>query len=544
MFEKMLTFIAAMLLALPAMAAKKNIVLAPMKSNGPEACLIIIQGADIPNEAYVPLAKELQFQSPMNLWIGIPHFPMDYAEPLVLDKGIQEMLADLSNAGMNTSTYFYAGHSLGGAMIQLWVDQHVESVTGQLLLGSFLTRVWKKDYIFNYNVPTMTIGGELDGLARVTRIAEAYYTQITDSSIPDAATRFPVTVLEGVSHMQFASGEIPSLVLKRDLIPEVEYSEAHKLIAADMNVFMNTLVDGVDKFNLSKGKLNERLQETSEFIDPILQALHLEGYHNFRPPCLCGTDVCEPMSNCTAFCPFTQSFSQPTMGGGLPGLTISDRDSFHDVWETEPTVHLAQIYNSCETTSEEAPCELQMSTITQGVYHNGEDLEIWKKHFDVPGLDFGYFPISAVEMRTKMISRQQSWTHAGVDGVQFEDTDGGGARCSEINQKSIDWAQNTAGARTIERFYSKGKGQPYIVGPDKDVCPAGPCWIWQELQYVPAADNSTVQLISPQFVTATDFKIPKSAGFHYCKVLSPARALEWLYVDGLRQFGSLASQRI
>ena len=188
------------------------------------------------------------------------------------------MLVDLSNAGMNTSTYFYAGHSLGGAMIQLWVDQHVESVTGQLLLGSFLTRVWKKDYIFNYNVPTMTIGGELDGLARVTRIAEAYYTQITDSSIPDAATRFPVTVLEGVSHMQFASGEIPSLVLKRDLIPEVEYSEAHKLIAADMNVFMNTLVDGVDKFNFSKRKLTERLQETSEFIDPILQALHLEGY--------------------------------------------------------------------------------------------------------------------------------------------------------------------------------------------------------------------------------------------------------------------------
>ena len=87
----MLRFIAAMVLALPAMAAKKNIVLAPMKSNGPEACLIMIQGADIPNEAYVPLAKELQLQSPMNLWIGIPHVPMDYAEPLVLDKGIQKV---------------------------------------------------------------------------------------------------------------------------------------------------------------------------------------------------------------------------------------------------------------------------------------------------------------------------------------------------------------------------------------------------------------------------------------------------------------------
>ena len=27
---------------------------------------------------------------------------------------------------------------------------------------------------------------------------------------------------------------------------------------------------------------------------------------------------------------------------------------------------------------------------------------------------------------------------------------------------------------------------------------------------------------------------PDSAGFHYCKLLSPAKALEWMYVDGLR----------
>lgn len=29
----------------------------------------------------------------------------------------------------------------------------------------------------DYPVPSLTIGGELDGVVRVTRIAEAYYTQ-------------------------------------------------------------------------------------------------------------------------------------------------------------------------------------------------------------------------------------------------------------------------------------------------------------------------------------------------------------------------------
>jgi hypothetical protein len=31
-----------------------------------------------------------------------------------------------------------------------------------------------------------------------------------------------------------------------------------------------------------------------------------------------------------------------------------------------------------------------------------------------------------------------------------------------------------------------------------------------------------------------DFPIKLTAGFHFCKVLSPARALEWLYVDSLK----------
>lgn len=31
--------------------------------------------------------------------------------------------------------------------------------------------------------------------------------------------------------------------------------------------------------------------------------------------------------------------------------------------------------------------------------------------------------------------------------------------------------------------------------------------------------------------TPTDYGISAAAGFHYCKLLSPFRALEWIYVD-------------
>ncbi len=51
---------------------------------------------------------------------------------------------------------------------------------------------------------------QLDGLCRISRIVEALYTQITFSADPTSATDYmPVTVVDGMNHMQFASGEPP-----------------------------------------------------------------------------------------------------------------------------------------------------------------------------------------------------------------------------------------------------------------------------------------------------------------------------------------------
>jgi len=94
------------------------------------------------------------------------------------------------------------------------------------------------------------------------------------------------------------------------------------------------------------------------------------------------------------------------------------------------------------------------------------------------------------------------------------------------------------GASTVERYQQFG--QKYTIGPDKDTCAAGPCWIWEELKYN-VIDDDTVELLSPQSSYPDDFIVKISAGFHFCKVLSPARVTEWIYVDGLRAKYSLSS---
>ena len=116
---------------------------------------------------------------------------------------------------MNTSDIFFAGHSIGGMMLQDYLNDNKQAGIGQILLGSFLFRKYRN---VTYSVPTLTIGGELDGLCRVTRIMEAYYHRILHASDHQSAIRsFPVVVVEGMTHMQFASGDPPSLVRARDL---------------------------------------------------------------------------------------------------------------------------------------------------------------------------------------------------------------------------------------------------------------------------------------------------------------------------------------
>lgn len=36
-------------------------------------------------------------------------------------------------------------------------------------------------------------------------------------------------------------------------------------------------------------------------------------------------------------------------------------------------------------------------------------------------------------------------------------------------------------------------------------------------------------------VSPIDFMVPKAAGMVYCKLISPARIMEWLMVDGLKK---------
>jgi hypothetical protein len=81
------------------------------------------------------------------------------------------------------------------------------------------------------------------------------------------------------------------------------------------------------------------------------------------------------------------------------------------------------------------------------------------------------------------------------------------------------------------------------VGADKGPYNAGPLWIWTYMEYVDEKDgegNAVLTVKAPMMKTPLDYLVSAAAGFHYCKLLSPARVAEWIYVDGLRKTRSYA----
>ena len=524
-------------------ARADDVILSPIVAGQPCAALVIIQGAEVPAEAYEPLMRVIQSTSRnLSLWIGAPDFPLSTPEPLVIDGGIRGILSAMESKGLNSSqcSIFVGGHSLGGIMVQDWADKQQPfsaledsrgfrrddatlSLSGQVLMGSYLQRKWRNQ-TEPYPIETFTVGGELDGLSRITRMAEAYWHQILHPKAQDLG-RFPMVVLPGVTHFQFASGKAPVTVQDRDFHPEVTYEEAHATIATVISAYLyETMRKMLEQRGLEASALRNDLEsmvkDTGSLLQPLIESMEMEGFYHFLPPCNSNpvTAKCQKGSAWSAWAQ-SRFMSGETQ---VPGLNVTAVDSFHPVYQINP-IHLPHLLNNCTAPS---ACRLSVTTVTQNIYATLDEL------------DTAFFPVAATTMRVKMKSRQAIYEAAGMTKVDFNETDGGNI-CQEINRASLAYARQKAAPHTLARFDKLG--EPLIMGTDLGPYNAGPLWIWNDLHYEQKKPGPTTTVQSPMMKTPNDYWEPTARGFHYCKLLSPARAMEWLYVDGLRAHDSLSN---
>jgi len=214
------------------------------------------------------------------------------------------------------------------------------------------------------------------------------------------------------------------------------------------------------------------------------------------------------------------------MGGNIAdkNVDITPQDNFHRVYTVDP-VHLPQINNTCKG-NEASKCMLDSITVTENIYSN----------FD--SFDTGKYEIGATEMKIKMMSRQSVQVKAGDVKSDFHADDEVGYRCADINKASLKWALDNAGSKALERYNKLGK--KLVIGDDLGPYNAGPLWIWHYLTYTDNKDKTETLMQSPMMRTPTNYLISAAAGFHYCKILSPFRAMEWIYFDSQKDKNHLS----
>jgi len=383
---------------------------------------------------------------------------------------------------------------------------------------------------------TLVIAGSRDGVSRFSSFAALAHRHRQDGRHVFAAIR-------GASHHSFASGSASPAHAGLDLQPTITSDATLAEVTAIVADFAQSSSHASSSV---AGALARAEAVASKLAAPIVEALTLEGstalgkvwcnsdfptnptcnypkYPDFSlpfgpapapspplpPDCICGSLWVE------------QRASSVVAGTSLQPFSVTTSDAFHDVSDEHP-FHLPHIWNTCSTPK---GCMLNTTTLTMPIVKAGPLFP-----------NSSSAPLSAFEMKSKIKSRQATWE--AINATAPSSVDKNMTICRGINQAAYDWALSHADADVRAAF--DAEGEPFVMVDDQEapIGITGPTWIKKELVYtrVSAGGKSHIEIQSWSFIVGVSPVKTKYIpdGMHYCKLLSPARAMEWIYTDGLR----------
>jgi len=384
------------------------------QSTGTPIAVVWIVGEHYNASQYSSIATAFQEEAAkegFKAWVAVPNFTFTAPNPAQIDSHVKDAMETISWAGFTGENWFLAGHSLGGVMTQHFLRENANLETpapfkGQILMSSVLlrnTRSIQQDGStkFFYPTPTLTIGGTKDGLMRITRIAESYYHQV-ENITPIQEDMFPISVLEGVSHSDFASGVPPTYVQHHDLLSNVGQETAHAMVGDVITKFVKDV--------LATGKSTTDAFSAAA-MRPFIDAMIQEGSYIMKPPCNNDDMINPTVPYCLKGSPWIQEMAIPLLIGQLQNELISviNEDNFHPAEEVHP-YHHPELEGTCPLDGTTA-CEIKHFSVTQNAYNHLSEF------------DTGRQDISAYEMRVKMKSSQIIHQSAGEADASFEALD-------------------------------------------------------------------------------------------------------------------------
>jgi len=275
------------------------------------------------------------------------------------------------------------------------------------LVFSFGTSLSRKYFSFKnkiFPLPFIAINGELDGLHRLSRVAESMFKSFQS---PSAINRYSVlnrpisVVIKGLNHLQFANKAThpPYLVLRLDLRGET--LAAHKDISVVLWSFLCLHHKANCDKHLNNANIVHYVKQTYDLLSPFISAYILEAsprlfkhcnsdhpsphcpYYAAWPP----QEYRSPSNDTECVCgvPFAQVALQ-TLSGLSKNYPLTSVDAVHDFADRNP-FHHPHVWTNCSETNKKL-CKMNATTVSTPMYE--ED-----------NFDSGFYSNSAYEIRIK-----------------------------------------------------------------------------------------------------------------------------------------------
>ena len=441
-----------------------------------EALLIMVPGAEVDPSAYVELATSIQRTAATQLSIAIVRFPWNSPNPVLLGSKLNEVEKDL---GFEKSKTFLSGHSLGGIFSR--PEASSRGYAGLILMGSYLANgLLDGSSSSDSALPVLTLGGELDGLTRITRIALSYqdHLQYAEAhSAEQALSQRPVFVIPGVNHVAFADG-VP---MDDDIPAEISLTTSHLRISSAVSAFVALQVGTAETSACSvsdaRAWMGVQQERSQGYFDYYLSELATQSDH-----CIAMQDrVLEGIGADYAIANRVHD-NQASFLLSKPNLSVEESQT--TLLQIETHSYLSSAFNPMDISTE---------------------------------------IVSATQIACKMKSRETVLSIIEEDAHES-------MTCADMN--SLAFEQSLAGLSESSRERYEDKG--WQVRFEDDLTHrTGATWSASGLEFEENSDERTLTIRSSRLTTSSE-GWSLFAGMHYCKLLSPARALEWMMVDSLR----------
>ncbi|GMH65177.1 hypothetical protein TrRE_jg8419 [Triparma retinervis] len=487
--------------------------------------MVFIPGGNVPNEDYnkTVIAVQEEVAETANMFVAVLGFSSRKCIKVcptskgcfLLHNQVKDAVELAREAGFDGSEedIIIASHSLGGTCANYLVQGYPEEQmyhNGAVFYGAYVDE--QGDFgLENYPAPFAMIGAELDGgLARPGKMANWLFDfnkLSADIGISEAVQKSAVLILPSIDHSDFCPGfQVPG-----DIFPsEVEGDVATKEISQTTAAWL--------KFSLFKtpskrdiNLLKKTLAFTTDLLSPYFEALNYEVMNpamhylgeggSYSPLCEDAQMILLGFNEADS--------SRVKIGRGCDSEGFDDSRSCAYLNTTSDFEHSRSQYSL-----EEGIGGL-LSVNVSGHAEYYSDF-----------LNTGSFTCAS-EVGCKMLSGARI---ADELGVEYDAATSRGT-CRDVNQHSIDVAIGMLeGSRTLERYEKFGK--KICLGEDFDAYfSAGPAWIKEALEIEETDECLSVK--SVKIDTELDSRL--FPGVHYCKLLSPARVIDWIMTDSLKE---------